>query len=92
MIENKKLQVAGWLSNQVAIQRTAGETVEFDGVRYRNIGICGYIQLQEECFTDIVETLEIATVEERPGYSTTIEKSFIWEGMKVLALFDKEEE
>lgn len=91
MIENKKLQVAGWLSNQVAIQRAAGKTAEFEGVAYQDIGVCGYIQLQAKCFTDIVETLEI-TVAERPGYSTTIEKSFMWEGMKVLALFDKEEE
>lgn len=92
MIENKKLQVAGWLSNQVAMQRTMGKTVEFEGVEYRNIGICGYIQLQAECFTDMVETLEIATVAEQPGFSNTVEKSFMWEGMKVLALFDKEEE
>ena len=91
MIENKKLQVAGWLSNQVAMQRAAGKTVEFEGVSYRDIGVCGYIQLQDKCFTDIVETLEI-TVAERPGYKNTVEKSFMWEGMKVLALFDKEEE
>jgi hypothetical protein len=91
-MENKKLQVAGWLSNQVAIQRTAGKTVELGGVGYRNIGICGYIQLSAGCFTDMVETLEIKTVAERPSYGNTIEKSFMWEGMEVMALFGKEDE
>jgi hypothetical protein len=40
----------------------------------------------------MVETLEIKTVAERPSYGNTIEKSFMWEGMEVMALFDKEGE
>lgn len=92
MIENKKLQVAGWLSNQVVMQRAAGKAVEFEGTEYHNIGIANYVQVYNKCFTDMVETLEITDIKEEPGFRNNVQKSFTWEGMQIVALFDKEEE